>query len=308
MLDYDFMRNAFAAATVVAIVSGTVGYFLVLRGQTFAGHALGHIGFTGATGAVLIGVSPLWGLVLFTVTGGIGMGFMGERLAQRDVAIGMVLALSLGFGLLFLHFYTAFATQATALLFGNVLAVDPETVWTLLALGIVSIAVLAVISRPLLFASLQPELAEAKGVSLQLYSVLFLGLVALATAECAQVVGVLLVFTLMVGPAAAVQRVMGGIGRGIMVSAVLALAEAWLGITLAFYTDWPTSFWITALSAAVYMLATLSRPSGGRQSASAREDVTDHSGPPIMWRECDAEDQLETAGHPRTASSASALP
>ena len=117
-----------------------------------------------------------------------------------------MLALSLGFGLLFLHFFTAFATQATALLFGNVLAVDVGTVWMLAGLGAVSLAALAVISRPLLFASLQPELAEAKGVSLRLYAVLFLAIVALATAECAQIVGVLLVFTLMVGPAAAAQR------------------------------------------------------------------------------------------------------
>ncbi|MBV8615948.1 MAG: metal ABC transporter permease, partial [Acetobacteraceae bacterium] len=251
------------------LMAGPVGYFLVLRGQTFAGHALGHIGFTGATGAVLIGAPPLWGLVLVTVMGGVGMGLMGERLAQRDVAIGMVLALSLGFGLLFLHLYTAFATQATALLFGNVLAVDTETVWTLLALGAFSVATLAVISRPLLFASLQPELAEAKGVSLRLYSVLFLSLVALATAECAQIVGVLLVFTLMVGPAAAAQRLTSGIGQGLLLSAALALAEAWAGLTLAFYTDWPSSFWITALSATVYLLSALPRLGWRREAAPA---------------------------------------
>ena len=267
MLDYDFMRHALAAASIVAVVSGMVGYFLVLRGQAFAGHALGHVGFTGATGAVLIGAPPLWGLVLFTVMGGVGMGLMGERLAQRDVAIGLVLALALGFGLLFLHLYTAFATQATALLFGNVLAVDIDTVWTLLALGAFSVAALAVISRPLLFASLQPELAEAKGVSLRLYSVLFLALVALATAECAQIVGVLLVFTLMVGPAAAAQRLTSGVGRGLLVSAGLALAEAWAGLTLAFYTDWPSSFWITALSAAVYLLSALPRLGWRRKAA-----------------------------------------
>jgi zinc/manganese transport system permease protein len=257
VLEYDFMQNAFAAATIVAIVSGLVGYFLVLRGQTFAGHALAHVGFTGATGAVLFGLPPLWGLVLMTMAAGLGMGFLGERLAQRDVAIGIVLALSLGLGLLFLHFYTAFATQATTILFGNVLAVDVETVWVLLGLGIFSMAVLALISRPLLFASLQPELAEAKGVSLRLYSVLFLAIVALATAECAQIVGVLLVFALMVGPAAAAQRLTTGIGRGLLLSAGLALFQAWAGITLAFYTDWPSSFWITALSAGTYLLSTL---------------------------------------------------
>jgi zinc/manganese transport system permease protein len=107
MLEYDFMQNAFAAATIVSLVSGLVGYFLVLRGQTFAGHALAHVGFTGATGAVLIGVAPLWGLTMMTVAAGIGMGMLGERLAQRDVAIGNILALSLGFGLLFLHFFVS---------------------------------------------------------------------------------------------------------------------------------------------------------------------------------------------------------
>ena len=269
MLEYDFMQSAFAAATIVSIVAGLVGYFLVLRGETFAGHALAHVGFTGATGAVLVGVAPLWGMVAMTMAAGIGMGLLGERLAQRDVAIGIVLALSLGLGLLFLHFYTAYATQATALLFGNVLAVNFRTVWMLLALGVVSVVALAVISRPLLFASLQPELAEAKGVSLRLYSVFFLTIVALAVAECAQIVGVLLVFALMVGPAAAAQRLTTGIGRGLLLSAGLALVEAWAGITLAFYTDWPSSFWITSLSAGIYLLAFLS-PRIGRPRQSAR--------------------------------------
>jgi zinc/manganese transport system permease protein len=255
MLDYDFMRHAFAAAGIVAVVGGLVGYFLVLRAQAFAGHALAHVGFTGATGAVLIGVSPLAGLVLLTVAAGIGMGFLGERIAQRDVAIGIVLAFSLGLGLLFLHFFTAYAAQATALLFGNVLAVSAGTVWMMLALGLVSVAALAVIARPLLFASLQPELAEARGVSLKLFGVLFLALVALATAECAEIVGVLLVFALMVGPAAAAQRLTSKLGRGLALAVGLALAEAWLGIALAYWTDWPSSFWITALSAGAYLAA-----------------------------------------------------
>jgi zinc/manganese transport system permease protein len=271
MLEYDFMRNAFAAATIVATVSGIVGYFLVLRGQTFAGHALAHVGFTGATGAVLIGVAPLWGLVILTVTAGIGMGAMGERLAHRDVAIGIVLALSLGLGLLFLHFFTAYATQATALLFGNVLAVDIGTVWTLLGLGIGSVGVLAAISRPLLFASLQPELAEAKGVSLRLYSLWFLAIVGLTVAECVQIVGVLLVFSLMVGPAATALRMTTAVGTGVLLSAALALLEAWAGITLAFYTDWPASFWITALSAGVYLLAALPRPGRALQQTWPRQ-------------------------------------
>jgi zinc/manganese transport system permease protein len=257
MFTYDFMQNAFAAAGIVAVVCGLVGFFLVLRAQTFAGHALSHVGFAGATGAVLLGIAPLWGLVALTLLAGIGMGLLGERLHQRDVAIGIVLAMSLGLGLLFLHFFTAYATQATALLFGNILGVDAATVWTLLLLGTAAAAALAAISRPLLFASLQPELAEAKGVSLRLISVLFLAIVALAVAQCAQIVGVLLVFALMVGPAAAAQRLTTRFWCGIVLSVALALAEAWFALVLAYVTDWPTSFWITALSGCVYLAAVL---------------------------------------------------
>jgi zinc/manganese transport system permease protein len=255
MLDYDFMQNAFAAAGIAAVVSGLVGYFLVLRGQAFAGHALGHIGFAGATGAVLIGVAPIWGLVSLTVAAGVAMGALGERISGRDVAIGVVLVLALGFGLLFLHYYTAFATQATALLFGNVLAVDRSTIATLLGLAVVTLAGLAAIMRPLIFASLQPELAEAKGVPLNFVSIAFLVIVALAVSESAQIVGILLVFALMVGPPATAQRLVTGLWSGVALAAVLALAEAWLGLVIAYYTDWPVSFCIATLSALGYFLA-----------------------------------------------------
>jgi len=255
MLEYNFMQNAFAAAGVAAVVSGLVGYFLVLRGQTFAGHALSHIGFAGATGAVLIGVASVWGLVGFTVAAGIGMGLLGERISGRDVAIGVVLALALGFGLLFLHYYTAFATQATALLFGNVLAVDRAMIGTLVGLGLVTLGGLAAIMRPLIFASLQPELAEAKGVPLGFVSTAFLTVVGLAVSECAQIVGILLVFSLMVGPPATAQRLVTGLWSGMALSAALALAEAWCGIAIAYHTDWPVSFCIAMLSALGYFLS-----------------------------------------------------
>ncbi len=252
MLDYDFMRAAFAASGVAAVLAGAVGFFLVLRGQTFAGHALSHVGFTGATGAALFGLSPLAGLLAFTLLAGVGMGLIGEKLAERDVAIGMVLSLALGLGLLFLHFYTSAATQATALLFGNVLGVNQSSLWTLVALAAVSLAALGWIARPLIFASLQAELAEARGVPMRRLSVAFLAIVAVAVAECAQIVGVLLVFTLMVGPAAAARNVARGVAAAIAISVALALLEAWGGLTLAFYTDWPVSFWITALSGLIY--------------------------------------------------------
>jgi zinc/manganese transport system permease protein len=257
MLTYSFMQNAFAASGIVAVVAGVVGFFLVLRGQTFAGHALSHVGFAGATGAVLIGIPPLAGMIVFTIAAGLGMGVLGERIKARDVAVGILLSLSLGLGLLFLHFYTAYATQVTALLFGNILGVDGRTAWYLFALGLVSLLALAAISRPLLFASLQPELAEAKGVSLSFVSLLFLAIVALTVAECAQIVGILLVFTLMVGPAATAGRLTTRLGSGVALAALLALGQAWIGIALAYYTDWPPSFWITALSAAVYFASLL---------------------------------------------------
>jgi zinc/manganese transport system permease protein len=255
MFEYDFMNNAFAAAGIAAIVAGIVGFFLVMRGQTFAGHALSHIGFAGATGAGMIGLDPLWGLLGFALAAGVGMGILGERISTRDVAIGVVLSLALGFGLLFLHYYTAFAAQATALLFGNVLAVERSTIAILAGLSVVTLTAVAAIMRPLVFASLQPELAEAKGVPLRLVSTAFLAIVAMAVSECAQIVGVLLVFTLMVGPPAAAHRLTTGLWSGLSLSAGLALVEAWLGITIAYYSDWPVSFCISVLSALVYFVA-----------------------------------------------------
>ena len=251
ILDYDFMRNAFLATAIVGIVAGAVGYFLVLRGETFAGHALAHVGFPGATGAALIGLSPLVGLSLFTILAGIGVGLLGNK-AHRDVAIGLVLTVSLGLGLLFLHFYTAYAAQATNVLFGNVLGISPGTVGVLAAWGVVSLAALGLIARPLLFASLQPELAEARGVSLALMSTLFMVIVALSTVEAMQIVGVLLVFALMVAPAASAIRLTRGVAAGIATSIGLAVLVAWISLVLAFLTDWPTSFWITLLGGLIY--------------------------------------------------------
>ena len=255
MLQYDFMQHAFAAAGIVAVLAGIVGYFLVLRGQSFAGHALSHVGFAGAAGAVLLGIPPLWGLVGFTLAGGFAMGLLGDRLAGRDVAIGMVLTLSLGLGLLFLHFYTAYATQATAVLFGDILGIDWATIRLLFCLALVSLFALAAIARPLLFASLQPELAEAKGVPLRWVGFFFLGIVALTVSSAAQIVGVLMIFTLMGGPAAAAFNMTSGLASGVLLSALLGLGEAWGGIALAYESDWPVSFWISALSGLVYLLS-----------------------------------------------------
>lgn len=258
MFNYGFMVTAFAASGIVAILASVTGYFLVMRRQTFAGHALSHIVFTGATGAALLGIAPLWGGIGFTLAAGIAMGALGERLIQRDVAIGLILSLSLGFGLLFLHFVTAYATYATpitALLFGDVLGVSAAMLRLLAAFGATSLAVLAFMMRPLVFSTLQPELALAKGVPLKCVSALFLAIVSVAVAECAQIVGALLVFTLLVGPAAAAQNLTTRLAIGIALSAALALGQAWAGIALSYYTDWPTGFWITTLSTLIYGLS-----------------------------------------------------
>jgi zinc/manganese transport system permease protein len=260
MLSYDFMVRAFLAGGMVAVVAGSVGYFLVLRAQTFAGHALAHIAFAGATGAAFVGLAPIYGVITLTVGAGAAMGLLGDKLSGRDVTIGIVLAVSLGFGILFLSLTTTNAIQATSLLFGSVLAVSPSMLATLAVLGVVTLAALAFISRPLVFSTLQPELAEAKGVPIRIVGTLFLALAALAVAQSIQIVGVLLVFTLMVGPPAAAQLLTNRLATGVALAVTLALAQAWLGITLAFYTDWPTSFWIALLSAAVYLgAATLKR-------------------------------------------------
>jgi zinc/manganese transport system permease protein len=284
MVTYDFMQNAFAAAFLVAIVSGAAGYFLVLRGQSFAGHALGHVGFAGATGAILVGASPFWGLILVTTLGGALMGFIGERLAGRDVAIGMVLSLALGLGLLFLNFFTGTSVRATSLLFGNVLGVDAATLWRMTGAAIVTSAALASLSRPLLFASVRPELAEVQGVNLRLVSTLFLALVGVAVAEAVQVVGVLLVFTLMVGPAATAQIVTARVGAGVALSVALAAMQAVSGVALAYLTDWPTSFWISVLSCTFYGMALIVPKTGWGRSASG----AGHLRP---------EDSPETPGH-----------
>ncbi len=259
MLEYDFMRTAFAAGGMVAIVAGAVGYFLVLRSLTFAGHALSHIGFAGATGAVLLGIAPLWGLLAFTLAASVAMGWLGQRLRGRDVAVGIILSLALGLGVLFLSLYTSHATQATSILFGNVLGVGRQTLLGLLGLSVASLAALAAISRPLLFATVAPEQAEAKGVSLRLISALFLAIVAVAVSEAAQMVGVLLVFALMVGPAAAALRLTSRVGPGVALAVALAIAETWGGIALAYVTDGPTTFWIVLLACLVYFASTLRR-------------------------------------------------
>jgi len=251
---YAFMRNAFAAGTIVAIVAGVVGYFVVLRGLSFAGHALSHIGFAGATAAVALGVAPVSGLLVFTIGAALGMGALGKRLYGRDVIIGIVLAWTLGLGVLFLSLYTGYATEAYALLFGEILGISQQDVLVTLIAGVVTLLAIAAIYRPLLFASLDEDVAEARGVPTQWLSIAFMALLALAVSEAVQVVGVLLIFALLVTPAAIAERLTAQPARALALSVLCALCFTWAGLAIAFYAPYPVSFFITTLAFATYLV------------------------------------------------------
>lgn len=257
MLQYDFMQNAFAAGTIVAVVAAVVGYFVVLRHVTFAGHALSHIGFSGAAGAVLVGVSPLWGLLAFTLLAALAMGLLGERLEGRDVAIGIVLAFALGLGILFLQLYTAYASEAFSILFGSIMGISRSDVAVSLGIGVVVLAALAYISRPLLFMSVNPIAAEARGVPTRLLSAVFLLILALAVSEAVQVVGVLLIFALLVAPPATAMYLTPRLYPALTLAVILGVIETWFGLVMAYYTNYSVSFFIASAAVAVYLLVRL---------------------------------------------------
>lgn len=257
LFNYEFMRHAFIAGTLAAILSGAVGYFVGLRNLAFAGHALTHVGFAGAAGAGLVGMTPLGGQLLVTLLAGMGMGFFGEKISKNDLVIGVILAFALGLGSLFLHLYSDSAAQVTSILFGDLLGVSSGAVKGMGVLTLLSLIVLSILARPLLFASLEPELAEAKGVNLSRLAILFFMVVAVAVTLASQVVGVLLVFTLLVGPAAISLRITRSFWSGMLLSIFLAIGLVWMGIGLAYITDWPVSFWISGLVFIGYLLSYL---------------------------------------------------
>lgn len=250
---YPFIQNAFLAGSVVAVVGGFVGYFLVTRGLTFAGHALSHIGFAGAAAALLVGIDPIFGMLAFTIVAGAGIGVFGKELREEDVNIGIVMMLALGMGALFISLYNGYAEQAYSILFGTILGISRTDVLVTLIFGIGTIAVLAAIFRPLLFSSVDPEVAEARGVPVRALGILFLILVAIAVSMSVQVVGVLLIFTLLVGPAATATRIVHTPLGAVAASVLLALAYTWLGIFLAATGSWPVTFYIAAISFIVYL-------------------------------------------------------
>jgi zinc/manganese transport system permease protein len=255
LLQQPFVMNAFLAGTLIAIVSAIVGYFVVLRAQAFAAHALSHVGFAGATFAALLGVSGLLGMSGFTVAAALGMGALGKRIRGRDVEIGMILSLALGLGVLFLRLYSNSSSETVSVLFGSILSVTQTDIILTLIFGVGTLIILAAIFRPLLFSSIDPEVAEARGVPLKALSIVFLFLLAITVAEAIQVVGVLLVFALIVAPAAAAQHLTRKPFSAIAISIALGVAFTWGGLLLALATAWPVSFYIAGLAAVTYFVA-----------------------------------------------------
>jgi zinc/manganese transport system permease protein len=269
LFHYEFMVHAFEAGTIVAIVAGAIGYFVVLRSSAFAAHALSHIGFAGATGAVVLALNPIFGLLAFTLGSGIAIGALGNRLRGRDVTIGIVLAWTLGLGVLFISLYTGYATEAYSLLFGEILGISSGDVIVTVVAGVITIGALIAVYRPLLFASVDEELAGAKGVPVTALSIGFMAILAVAVTEAVQVVGVLLIFALIVTPAAIAVRFTSRPFVAILTGVLLALAFTWVGLTISYYSPHPVSFFITSLAFATYLVVRLGEPLFSRRRRSA---------------------------------------
>lgn len=282
-LSLDFMQNAYLVGTVVSIVAASVGFFVVLRGLSFAADAMAHVGFSGAAGAILLGIDPLLGLILFSLAAAAVMGALGERIRGRDVAIGIVLAFSLGLGALFLTLYTRYANEAFAILFGTIVGVSRRELLITTALTAFILVILLAIFRPLLFASVDPEVAQARGVPVRMLSIVFLMVLGVTISVSVQVVGVLLIFTLVLAPAATAEYLSDRPHVAILIAIAIALGITWAGITLAYYLTGPVSFYISALACTLYLVVRIAWPRFGRRvgrrsQAAADEAVTATAG------------------------------
>lgn len=260
-----FMRNAFIAGVLVALAAGVIGYFVVVRSGEFSAHALGHIGFPGATGAVLIGLSPTLGLAVFCIGGAIIIGALGRHVDERATATGTILAFATGLGILFSSLATKSSNTVTNVLFGNLLAVSGDQITVFVWFTIVLLAVVAVIARPLTLASVNPEVAEAKGVPVRLLGLVFLVLMGLVITMAVQVVGTLLLFALVVTPPATALRLTARPSRVVALGVGIGLFSVIGGLVLAVMFNLPPSFFIVLCSFLIWILVlAATRASGVR--------------------------------------------
>ncbi|MFI9273506.1 metal ABC transporter permease [Kitasatospora sp. NPDC052896] len=250
----DYMVNAWIVATVVAVVAPVVGFFVVLRGSAFVSHAVPEAAFAGAAGASLLGLNTVVGLGVFALGASLGIGLLGRR-GRHDVVTALALAMLLGMGSLFLSWSTEYAPEIYSLLFGEVLGVSGNEIGLTAVLGAGCLGAIALLYRPLLLTSVVPEIAAARGIRGHRVEMAFLVVVALATTTAVPVVGALLMFSLMVGPAAAARCLTDEPLRTMALSVVIALLTVWSSIAAAYQTNWPIGFFVTALAFGSYLLA-----------------------------------------------------
>ena len=255
------MVNAYRAGAIVAVTAGVVGWFMVLRRQTFAGHTVALAGFPGAAGAVLVGVAAGYGYFGFCVGAALLIA-LGARsgsggAAHESALTGVVQAFALSCGMLFVSLYQGFLNGVNSLLFGSVLGITNGDVIALAAVAVAVLAAMAAIGRPLLFASIDPAVAAARGVPVRLLGAVFLALLGAAVAEVSQITGSLLVFALLVMPAATAQRLTARPGLSLLITVLLGLLVTWIGLAAAFFTPYPIGFYVTGLAFAAYVAAHL---------------------------------------------------
>jgi zinc/manganese transport system permease protein len=264
LLSYHFMLNALRAGTIVAVVCGAIGYFMVLRRQSFVGHTLAVIGFPGAAGATWLGISTAFGYYGFCVTGALiiaalpGGGRSGDGVGgsgEESAVVGTVQGFALACGFLFVSLYKGFLSGLNNLLFGTITGVADHQVLVLLIAGLGCLIALVAMARPLLFASIDPDVARARGVPVRLVSAAFLVLLAIAAAGASQITGSLLVFALLVAPAATAARLTARPLVGVAIAVGVAVLVTWLGEALAFFSPYPIGFWVTTLAFGAYLIA-----------------------------------------------------
>jgi zinc/manganese transport system permease protein len=249
----SFMINAWIVGTVVAVVAGIVGFFVVMRGSAFVAHAIPNGAFAGAAGAALIGINTLIGLGVFSLLGALGIGTLGRR-GRHDAVTALVLVFMLGLGALFLSMSSEYAPEVDSILFGEVLGISPSELGPTIGLAVVAVVAVAVLYRPLMLASTLPDVAEAHGINTFRIEILFLLVVALATTMTVPVVGTLLIFSLMIGAPAAARSFTDRPGLAMLLSVMFALISVWAAIALSYKTNYPIGFFVGTISAASYAL------------------------------------------------------
>jgi zinc/manganese transport system permease protein len=247
----SFMTNAWEVGTIVAIVAGVVGFFVVLRGSAFPAHAIPNGAFAGAAGANLIGISPLIGLGVFSLLAALGIGSLSRR-GRADVVTALALVMMLALGAAFLSQSTEYEPEIFSLLFGEILGVSSSKIVLVAILGVVCVLTVATLYRRLMLTSIAPEIAAARGIQPHRTEMAFLVVLACATTMTVPVVGALLIFTLMIGPPAAARCFSDRPDVAMVLSVVIALLTVWAALASSYEMNWPVGFFIGTFSAAGY--------------------------------------------------------